>query len=639
MKQLLKTFIFIFSFSIVGQQITSQQTIKNKVEGLILQDKIDSASYYLNRLENSDYKSILEKVVSNKQASYEEYHKFFSSLSNRTSLKYERVSNFIDEIVKVPEKKDFNEFFFMIKSDQIYNLRDNVSVEDASKKHRALEQYVSNFDESKIEIQKARLRLQTHPIVIYLIERNVKKGKQLVLDCLEKSRALEDIELQIMFLYHLTDFLILEGKLQEYIDVSEEGLKLEEQIPNKSPYYLATLQHLIDAYIYKGGYSEKVMLLLDELYNDSSFQIQTYVLYLKLLANARTSTAIKKAILEKFEADNVKQLVAKFQVLGKDLNPNDRYKLLFESSKVLEVNNYFNEAIALKDEAIILTRKIYSEDLSKSLANFRVEETMKTKQKEIKYEKEKNKLYSIILVLVVLLLAISLVVILKVKKQSRELTKKNKIINKALKERELLIKEVHHRVKNNFQIITSLLELQTKGISDKKALELANEGKNRVKSMAIIHQKLYQNKTGKIDFKEYIILLIRELCAIYTLKNKVETTIELENMFFDVDTAIPLGLITNEIVTNAFKYAFQEDKNNKLFISIKKEDSDFYKLIIQDNGPGITESLDVTTAKSLGLRLVNRLVKQLQGNLVQSSNNGARFEIYFKDKYTRKQVS
>lgn len=635
MKIFLYSILFLVSFSLHCQKKEFlQEELETKIEDFILSKKLDSAAYFLKKLDKSAYKLILEKIALNEELTYREYNILFSNLSNKTSIRYEKISNFIDETVKTPESNKFNKEFFQIKCDQIYNLRDDVSVEKASEKHRELEKYLSNFNKKDIDIQKATLRIQTHPIVLNLIEKNIEEGKKLTIECLEKSKKLNDIELQIMFMYHLTDFLVLEGKLQEYIDISEESLALENQLQKHTPYYHAILQHLIDAYIFKGGYTDKVLKLIDELYNDPTYKIQTYALYLKLLGRPDTNSVIKNEVLRKFEVDDVKQLVEKFQILGKDLNQNDFYKLLFESSNALANNDFFEEALEVKDQSIALTRKIYSQDLSKSLADFKVEQVEKAKQQEIENEQEKNKLYSLILVLVIVFLIISLFIIRKVLIQSKELAHKNEIINEALKEKELLIKEVHHRVKNNFQIVASLLELQTQGISDKKALELVNEGKNRVKSMALIHQKLYQNDTGLIDFNEYLKMLIRELSIAYKQKNNVETTIDAVNMFFEVDTAIPLGLIINEIITNAYKYAFHNEKENKLSISIHKENEQ-YKLIIQDNGNGISEDFDIKNAKSLGLLLVNRLVKQLHGTLKQWNQNGANFEITFKDNYAR----
>jgi two-component sensor histidine kinase len=121
----------------------------------------------------------------------------------------------------------------------------------------------------------------------------------------------------------------------------------------------------------------------------------------------------------------------------------------------------------------------------------------------------------------------------------------------------------------------------------------------------------------------------------YGSKKKVETSINTENMQFDVDTAIPLGLIVNELITNAYKYAFDAAADNKLNISINKLNEDEYKLVVADNGKGIDDSIDLTKVKSLGLRLVKRLTKQLQGKFTLNNTEGASFEIVFKDTNSR----
>lgn len=631
-------FLILSSFLSFSQDL-SEQEITYKVEEFILETQKDSANYYLNKLDNSDYKLLLTKIITEKNISYKEYYTFLNRVANKASIDYNKVSKFIDTFIDLPKEKTIHIDYYNIKWDQIFKLRDEVGLTEASKKQTVLENYVALFDASDIQVKKAKLKLNTHPIVMYLIENDLENGKKLALESLEKAKKLKDKELQIAFLYHLSDFLVAERKLQEYIDVSEESLKLEAALPEKSPFYFATTQHLIDAYIYKGGNNKRVNTLIDEMYKNPLTRIQTYSLYLKLIGYSKPDSSIKKEILNKFEVKNVKELVAKFKILGKDLNANDFYYILKEGSIALGKNKFYTEALAVKDESVILTRKIYSEDLSNSLANYKTEQAVKKKELEILREKEQTKLYSIIAILAIILFIISLLVIRKIKKQSKLLSEKNKLIHKTLKEKELLVKEVHHRVKNNFQIVSSLLELQSRGIEDERALELANEGKNRVKSMALIHQKLYQNETGLVDFDEYIQLLTKELSALYASKNIIETKISSENIKLDVDTAIPLGLIINEIITNSYKYAFKNDKENSLLISIEKANNDNYKLVIEDNGPGLANNFDIKKAKSLGLRLVNRLVKQLHGTLNQTNTKGAKFEIYFKDTSARQLVN
>ncbi|TMM32460.1 sensor histidine kinase [Polaribacter aestuariivivens] len=638
MKPLLQIIIFVFSITIFSQENKIDSI--HKIEELILDKKLDSASIYLNKVSENNYTALLEKIVNGKSLSYAEQYKFFTQVSNRQSVRFEKVSNYLNENLQEPEnRKKINSDYVFLQWTHVSKLRDEVSLEKASQLQKDLENYVNSFDASNVDVQKEKIRITTHPIVMYQIQQDVKNGKKLCLESLEKAEKLGDKKLQIVFLYHLTDFLIIEGKLQEYIDVSEKSLQLENELPEHSPYYFSIIQHLIDAYIYKGDNNKRVTELLDKLYLNESTKIQTYSLYAKLISRLDNNSPLKQEILNKFEVSNVVEFVKKIEVLGKDLNPNDFFHILNEGAHALEKNEYYQEAIRYKDKALFLTRKIYSEDLSNSLADYKTEQAVKVKEQEIAYEKEKTSLYAIIAVLAIVLLLIALLVLRKIRKQSKELSQKNKIIKQTLKEKELLVKEVHHRVKNNFQIVSSLLELQSRGIEDEKAKELANEGKNRIKSMALIHQKLYQNETGLVNFDEYIQLLVKELSVMYGADNQVETSISSENMSFDVDTAIPLGLIINEIITNSYKYAFRNNKNNKLSIAINKNKDNDYQLVIEDNGPGLSNDFDIKKAKSLGLRLINRLVKQLQGSLNQTNKNGAKFEISFKDFNTRQLIN
>lgn len=636
----LKLFLFLFTFYISAQvEPLSQEKIKSKIEVFIIENKLDSVNHYLKQLEKDYDTEIYNKLINDKQISYSDFYSFISRQGNKHSLDYNKVSDFINNYLKEPtDSKKIDLVYVEIKWTQVTKLREDVSLEKASEEQNKLEKYISKFNDSDEDVLRAKTKINTHPIVMYLIQKDIKNGKELCLKSLETARKLEDKTLEIAFLYHLSDFLLLERNLDEYIKVSEKSLELEKELPRESSYYHAVVEHLIDAYIFKGGNNERVIELIDILSNDKDTKIYTYILYLKLISKLDKNSPLEKEILQKFEAKDIPDLIAKFEVLSKDLNSNDSYKLYRESSKVLENFGFYKQALFYQDKAIQITRKIYSEELSNSLANYKTEQAVKVKEKEILHEKEKTKLYSIIAVLAGLFLLISLYVIIKMKKQSKELREKNVLINKSLKEKELLVREVHHRVKNNFQIVSSLLELQSKNIEDEKALELAKEGKNRVKSMALIHQKLYQNKSGLVDFDEYIHLLVKELSSLFKTDNEIKTLINSKNMKFDVDTAIPLGLIINEIITNSYKYAFNDKKENLLSITIDKENKDDFKLIIEDNGPGLSNDFDVKKTKSLGLRLVSRLVKQLHGTLNLTNTNGARFEITFKDIHARQLV-
>ncbi|GAB5525211.1 MAG: hypothetical protein Roseis2KO_30830 [Roseivirga sp.] len=236
-----------------------------------------------------------------------------------------------------------------------------------------------------------------------------------------------------------------------------------------------------------------------------------------------------------------------------------------------------------------------------------------------------------------LLVAVSAAVIYR---SRLKLKKANQTIEKSLSEKELLLKEIHHRVKNNLQVVSSLLDLQSRGIEDEEALATFMEGQNRVKAMALIHQKLYQNENlATINFEEYARLLMTELGTIYQRSNEVKTEVNAgSESDFDIDVALPLGLILNELISNAYKYAFEAGREGALAVSIQSLGEGKHQLVVEDNGAGLPENFDFARAKSLGLRLVRRLAKQLYGSVTYTGHKGARFVVIFTNTIERKTV-
>ncbi|MFK7951761.1 MAG: histidine kinase dimerization/phosphoacceptor domain -containing protein, partial [Ekhidna sp.] len=185
-----------------------------------------------------------------------------------------------------------------------------------------------------------------------------------------------------------------------------------------------------------------------------------------------------------------------------------------------------------------------------------------------------------------------------VEQRTREIRNQKETIQKSLLERESLLKEIHHRVKNNLQIIASLLYLQSGKFEDEDFKKVLEEGQGRVRSMALIHQKLYENDNLKsIPFGEYLKELVSEIRASFGMAN-VQLNIEAEGIFFDVDTAVPLGLIVNEMATNAFKYAYHEKQKGTLSIFLTEENGQ-YLLNVKDDGKGIPDEIDIRKTKSL----------------------------------------
>ena len=635
MKYLLFTLFLFLGIAVNSQTANNFQ----KTENYIIEEKTDSAVFYLNKLKDSKEKAFLKKMILKDDISYEDYYQFISNLAKRENLDFIAVANYINKEVKTPKiSKSLNRDFFNIKWVLISKLRNETHLEEANQEQLKLENYVAKFKDASDTYLWASTKMQTHTLVIHLIEKNIKEGKDLISKSLEVAKKLEDLELEITFLSHSRGFLIHEKKLEEYIATCEYILDLEDKLETKTSYYYSTITDLVNAYIYKGEDDEKVLKLIDELYNSYS-KIYSYMLYAQLMSTAKEKPEIKNLILAKFEVSNVHEMVMKFEQLGKDLNLNEYYHLINKSSDALAEHDYFEEALEYKHKALEINRDIYSADLTKSLTEYTNIEALKIKEEEITSEKEQRQLYFLIAILCFALLIITFIVLRKNKDQSDELARKNNLIEKSLEEKETLIKEMHHRVKNNFQIINSLLDLQTDEIKDEKALQILDKGRNRIKSMALIHQKLFRSKSGLINFNEFVDLLVKELSYLYKLNDNVEVEVDIKNFFFDIDTAIPLALVLNEIITNSFKYAFKTEQNNKLTIFLNKQDSQNYLLSIKDNGAGFKKDFKIEETTSSGLKLVQRLVRQLHGKLTIINNEGVTFEVQFQDTETRKKVN
>lgn len=203
-------------------------------------------------------------------------------------------------------------------------------------------------------------------------------------------------------------------------------------------------------------------------------------------------------------------------------------------------------------------------------------------------------------------------------------------LKEALNEKEMLLKEVYHRVKNNLQVVSSLINLQAANVKNEATVDLLQQSADRIKAMALLHEKLYQSKDlARIDFNAYIRSLVDHLLFGYgTQSGKIGIDLKIDGVFLDVDTAIPCGLIVNELLSNSLKHGFPGDRSGKISVTFQHL-QDEYVLTISDNGIGFPSSLDFKKSASLGLQLVETLTNQLMGSIEMEGSNGSTFTIRF----------
>lgn len=304
---------------------------------------------------------------------------------------------------------------------------------------------------------------------------------------------------------------------------------------------------------------------------------------------------------------------------------------------------YLKRNMRIRDSILVTKTEIQNQQLAtviaadKEYTKSRIEE----QKEELEQSREdmvvqENRIQMVFISLIFTLLGFAGLVYayLKSIKNQRLIAEQKHIIENALVEKDSLLKEIHHRVKNNLQMVSSLLSLQTKNTRSKAAIEALEEGKSRVKAMALIHQKLYQNDDlSVIEMQGYIESLINSVQSVYKKGgHNINITIDAEGVELDIDRAIPFGLILNELVSNSFKYAFPNNEDDgRIYIHLRKTPNQMGFFEYTDNGVGLPDDTDDRAKSSMGIRLMNRLVNQLQSNLnIDKSAEGVRFWFEFK---------
>lgn len=216
--------------------------------------------------------------------------------------------------------------------------------------------------------------------------------------------------------------------------------------------------------------------------------------------------------------------------------------------------------------------------------------------------------------------------------QNSEISVQNEILKQANKQNELLLREIHHRVKNNLQIINSLLSLQSRKTTNQEVITMMQESSSRINSIALIHNKLYQQQSiNRLNIQDYIEQLGAHLLSIYNVgKKNVRFNVVANEVSLDIDTAIPVGLILTELMTNSLKYAFVGRKEGEIYVHVRHEGGRDYELIFKDNGVGIPETKLKQTNETLGFRLIHSLTQQLAGIIQYTFDEFSMYNIRFK---------
>ncbi len=301
-----------------------------------------------------------------------------------------------------------------------------------------------------------------------------------------------------------------------------------------------------------------------------------------------------------------------------------------------KINNPTKQIKALKqfqllnDSLINIQRLNIAENIAAEFQTKQKEQVIA--QLEFEDEVKASKLKTQQIIIIGFLIGLSLLggLLFQLLRRNKQIKTQNQVIAKALSDKDILLREIHHRVKNNLQLVSSLLGLQGMTTKDEHIKEAINAGKSRVMSMALIHQDLYnKEKLTSVNVKEYLDKLCQELINTYQLSaDLIQLETEIEELDLDVETLIPLGLIINELLTNALKYAFPHNQHGIIHVKLFEKDN-LLHLEVNDNGVGLSDN--VAPNSSFGFRMIRSLLRQLDGEMQSEGTDGTQFQFQFKD--------
>jgi len=453
---------------------------------------------------------------------------------------------------------------------------------------------------------------------------NYDNAKQYYNLSLDQARAQQDSFLIKKCLINLGS---IHSSLEDFAEA--ETLMLESlEIPLEPGMDFTTLGNLGYLYVKQERFNEAIPILLraTEKHPDNPDPDLNLYFLLHAKTMAKDSSNMTEALARAKEAADSETYGLRDQSL---LYRNIADYLTF-TGHYREALDYRNKYVEVFEEIKEKQRDQVVLDLEAKYENEKKEAQLQVLQLETEKKAQQNRLYLALALAGLLIAGLVGFFLYKNREKNKLLTTQKKQLQENVDEINLLLREIHHRVKNNLQVITSLLNIQQRAISDEKAHEALQECKNRIESMGLIHRSFYQNKNlGEVNTREYIQNLVRQIVDSYsTDKQPIELETRIQDIYLDMDTLVPLGLIINEMVSNTLKHAFEENESGKLSISLEQM-TDQFTLEISDNGSSLNDLEALERSESFGMSMIQAFVQKMDGQLRLLDTEGTTFQIKF----------
>jgi two-component sensor histidine kinase len=428
------------------------------------------------------------------------------------------------------------------------------------------------------------------------------------------------------------------GRYDEAMKYYQRSLQQKKELDNKHG-MANTLNNIGEVYLLRSVYGKaleyynqslQLFIELDNKPGRAAVYNNIGYLFLKMRQYEQAMNYARKGLSLSIEIGLIPELQKSYQVLSEICTASGNYK---EANEYIKLNGYLKDSLHNEKSTKLISemQAKYDHDNNKK------EIALLTKEKDLQQlELYSNRILTVSVSIGFGLLLILVIVVIKGYKEkqrvNRQLLEQNISITKQKEEKELLLKEIHHRVKNNLQIINSLLRLQSHQINDPRSIALFEECQNRILSMAMIHEKLYKSKDlANINVDNYIRTLAEGLIRSYSTDTPVNLKVECSVEKIGIDTLMPLGLILNELISNSLKYAFTGRNDGKIIIRIYKKGTGRLEMLVSDNGAGLPADFSWENQNTLGVELVKTLTGQINGTIEITKNPGTAFKITFED--------
>lgn len=453
---------------------------------------------------------------------------------------------------------------------------------------------------------------------------NYDNAKQYYNLSLEQAREQQDSFLIKKCLINLGS---IHSSLEDFAEA--ETLMLESLgIPLEPEMDFTTLGNLGYLYVKQERFNEAIPILLratEEHPDNPDSDLNLYFL-LHAKTMAQDSSNMTEALAR-----------AKAAADSETYGLRDQSLLYRNIADYLTFTGHYREALDYRNKYVEVFEEIKEKqrdqvvlEMEAKYENEKKETQLQVLQLETEKKAQQNRLYLALALAGLLIAGLVGFFLYKNREKNKLLTTQKKQLQENVDEINLLLREIHHRVKNNLQVITSLLNIQQRAISDEKAHDALQECKNRIESMGLIHRSFYQNKNlGEVNTREYLQNLVRQIVDSYSTDQRpIELETRIQDIYLDMDTLVPLGLIINEMVSNTLKHAFEENQSGKLSISLEQL-AEQYTLEISDNGSSLNDLEALEKSESFGMSMIQAFVQKMNGQIRLLETEGTTFQIQF----------